>query len=241
MNTKRLITLLIAGMTALLPLFGQKPQSYLTKEQMPDAVLYLPAPPDTLSMHFAYDTAQYRWGQRMRPTARGEQARKDAEYSIERMANIFSPAVGFTISPNRTPELWKLLRDANYTAHDACSHAKEYYFRPRPYMHFNEPTLVPQDEEVLRHNGSYPSGHTTLGWTTALILVELCPEAENEVLRVGYEYGQSRVIAGYHWQSDVDAGRLVASAAFARLHTSPAFIRQLKKAQKEVNKQRKTK
>jgi acid phosphatase (class A) len=92
---------------------------------------------------------------------------------------------------------------------------------------------------VLRHNGSYPAGHTTLGWVTALLLVEICPGKENEILRIGYEYGQSRVIAGYHWQSDVTAGRLVASSCFARLHTSKAFIKQMKKAQKEFNKVRK--
>ena len=36
----------------------------------------------------------------------------------------------------------------------------------------------------------------------------------------GYMYGESRVIVGAHWQSDVDAGRLVASVAYAKLHTS---------------------
>ena len=110
--------------------------------------------------------------------------------------------------------------------------------RPRPYMVFNEPTLVPEDEEDLRRNGSYPSGHTILGWSSALVLVEINPEAQNEILKEGYEYGQSRVIAGYHWQSDVDAARLVAAAAFARLHTSPAYMAQLEKAKKEYSQKK---
>ena len=45
--------------------------------------------------------------------------------------------------------------------------------------------------------------------------------------------GQSRVICGYHFQSDVDAGRLVASAVVARLHANDAFMIQLGKAKKE--------
>ena len=45
--------------------------------------------------------------------------------------------------------------------------------------------------------------------------------------------GQSRVICGYHFQSDVDAGRLVASAVVARLHADDNFMKQLNKAKKE--------
>ena len=44
------------------------------------------------------------------------------------------------------------------------------------------------------------------------------------------------MIAGYHWQSDVDAGRLVASAAVARLHADKRFLKLMKKARKEYRK-----
>ena len=88
-------------------------------------------------------------------------------------------------------------------------------------------------------HSSYPSGHTTLGWTSALILCEIDPARQDALLKEGFEYGQSRVIAGFHWQSDVDAARVVASAAFARLHTSKAYLKQLKKAQKEFGRKQK--
>mgnify|MGYP003064931414 CR=1 FL=1 len=48
--------------------------------------------------------------------------------------------------------------------------------------------------------------------------------------------GQSRVICGYHFQSDVDAGRLVASAVVARLHANKEFMEQLTKAKVEFTK-----
>lgn len=220
-------------------IMAQDAQPYFTVPQMPNALHYLPAPPAQNEARFAYDKAQYEWGKSVRNTQRGEKARLDAEYSIERMAVIFSEAFGVKISKENTPQLWKLLTDATKTADYACDSAKITYMRPRPYMVFNEPTLVPEDEEVLRKNGSYPSGHTTLGWTTALILTEINPAAQDELLKIGFEYGQSRVIAGFHWQSDVDAARVVASAAFARLHTSKAYQKQLRKAQKEF--QRKSK
>lgn len=232
MNNKFFVLVLLAALS--LPLSAQQP--YFSVPEMPNALHYLPGPPARNEMRFAYDSAQYEWGKRMRPTARGEKARQDAEYSIERMAAIFSPVMGIEISKTNTPELWKLLSVATLTAGEACDSAKITYMRPRPYMVYNEPTSVPEDEEELRHNGSYPSGHTTLGWTTALILCEINPAAEDAILKEGFEYGQSRVIAGFHWQSDVDAARVVSSAAFARLHTSKAYLKQLKKAQREFAK-----
>ena len=231
---KRLIILPFLFLS--LCLMAEEAHPYFTSPEMPNALYYLPAPPQANEMRFAYDTAQYNWGKRMRPTPRGEKARLDAEFSVDRIAVIFSPVIGIEISEKNTPQIWKLLTDATLTAGFACDSAKIKYMRKRPYMIFHEPTLVPADEEVLSHNGSYPSGHTTLGWVSALILCEIDPANQNAILKEGFEYGQSRVIAGFHWQSDVDAARLVASAAFAKLHTSKAYRHQLRKAQKEYRK-----
>lgn len=231
-------TLLFLFLTVAVMMTAQEAQPYFTVAEMPNALHYLPGPPQTNEMRFAYDTARYQWGKRMRPTPRGAQAKADADYSVVRMAAIFSQAMGVEISPAHTPQLWKLLLDATLTASYATDSIKAFYMRPRPYMYYKEPTLVPEDEEVLSHNGSYPSGHTNLGWVTALILTQINPAAEEELLRIGFEYGISRVIAGFHWQSDVDAGRLTAAAAFAKLQTSPAYLKQLKKAKKEFQRLR---
>ena len=66
-------------------------------------------------------------------------------------------------------------------------------------------TCNPEQQEELSTNGSYPSGHTAIGWATALVLAEINPDRQNEILKRGFEMGQSRVICGYHFQSDVDA------------------------------------
>jgi acid phosphatase (class A) len=46
----------------------------------------------------------------------------------------------------------------------------------------------------------------------------------------------SRVIAGYHWQSDVDASFLLTSGCYARLHTSPEFLADMAAARAEYAK-----
>lgn len=54
------------------------------------------------------------------------------------------------------------------------------------------PTLYPADEPALRKNGSYPSGHTLLGWSSALLLTEINPDRADTILARGLMYGESR-------------------------------------------------
>ena len=82
-------------------------------------------------------------------------------------------------------------------------HPKETYMRKRPFVRMNETTPVPQEEEELRNSGSYPSGHAIRGWGMALLLAEINPAAQDALLKLGYEWGESRVILGYHWQTDM--------------------------------------
>jgi acid phosphatase (class A) len=69
-----------------------------------------------------------------------------------------------------------------------------------------------------------------------LLLASIAPEHQNEIFKTGYELGQSRAIVGYHYQSDLDAARLVAGTAFARLMASPQWRKEYKKAAKEYKK-----
>ena len=108
--------------------------------------------------------------------------------------------------------------------------------RIRPFAFYHEATCRADEEGKLSTNGSYPSGHTTIGWATALVLAEINSERQGQILQRGYEMGQSRVICGYHWQSDVTAARVVASAIVARLHAEPTFVTQLQKAKDEFNR-----
>jgi hypothetical protein len=54
-----------------------------------------------------------------------------------------------------------------------------------------------------------------------------------KLLARGYEFGQSRVIAGYHWQSDVDAGRMAGSVLYQLIRNHERFIGQLARARAE--------
>ena len=214
---------------------GQDP--IIKSDQMPNAVNFLPAPPEKGSAAFDYDQAQYRWGMEQRENKeRRAVAESDAVWSVENICKIFSDVMDIKISPEATPAIYNMLAVGCMTADQAGHLPKDHYMRTRPYVFYGEPTIVPGDEEELSHNGSYPSGHTILGWSAALLLTELAPELADKILAVGYRYGESRVIAGFHWQSDVDAGRLVASVAVARLHAEKEFLLLMEKARTEYEK-----
>jgi acid phosphatase (class A) len=104
----------------------------------------------------------------------------------------------------------------------------------RPFVVTTTPTCTPGDEAFLRHDGSYPSGHTTIGWGWALILAEAAPDRQDEILARGRAFGQSRVVCNAHWLSDTDEGRVMASATVAALHDAPEFRADMEAARTEI-------
>lgn len=206
---------------------------FLQEGDVPNSFLLLPAPPDGASITFLNDQARYNWGKTMRNTPRGEQSFKDAHVEGNGVPQAFSEAFGVEIN-EETPEILKLIVGMREDAGDlGTREAKNYYNRQRPFSFYEEDTCNPEQQAELSTNGSYPSGHTSIGWATALVLAEINPERQNEILKRGYEMGESRVICGYHFQSDVDAGRITGAVTVARLHADPAFQAQLEKAKAE--------
>lgn len=207
---------------------------FLEIDQVPNSLQLLPGPPDPASVAFLYDQARYNWGKMQRNTPRGEQAFQDARIGGQHLPDAFSEAFGININPQDTPEIYKLIVGMREDAGDLTTRAaKDYYNRQRPFSFYGEMTCNPEQQEELSTNGSYPSGHTSIGWATALVLSEINPDRINDILQRGYQMGESRVICGYHFQSDVDAGRITGAGVVARLHADPGFNAQLEKAKKE--------
>jgi len=221
--------LILAACTSKEPQRG----SYLEAEELPNAVEFMPGPPADNSPLFYADSCIYQAAKELRSTPRGETAVADAVTKVDYLAEIFSEPFGYEISQEKTPEIFLLLKRSIPTVRRAAKTPKKVYMRKRPFVRYNESSGTPDWDEEMRGSGSYPSGHSVRGWGIALILSEVNPAAQDALLARGYEYGQSRVIIGVHYQSDVEAGRLVASAAVARMHADKAFCRQLKKAKRE--------
>jgi acid phosphatase (class A) len=160
-------------------------------------------------------------------------ATKDAEVLFPGAAGTFECALGIPVTESDTPFLYMLLRRTLADAGLSSSAAKNKYKRPRPFMVNQQPTCTPDDEDYLKKDGSYPSGHTTYGWAWALILAEIAPDRAEAILARGRAYGESRIICNVHWNSDVAEGRTMGAAVVARLHTDQKFREDLAMAKEE--------
>jgi acid phosphatase (class A) len=209
-------------------------KGYLPREQQPDSLALLPAPPAAGSEAAAADLAQHRATRALRDSPRWRQANADVNLRFPAAAGVFACSLGVNISAERTPHLNMLLRRSLVDAGQATYTAKDHYKRQRPFAALGETTCEPKEEAALAKDGSYPSGHAALAWAWALILAELAPERAQALFERGHAFGQSRVVCGVHWQSDVDQGRLVGSAAVARLHADATFLAQLAEARREI-------
>ena len=210
---------------------------YFSTEEMPNLIKCLPPPPDTIGADFAHDIMRYMWGKTMRnDSARAAIAFRDAVWDYDSLFAEFYVPFGLEISKEGTPEIYKFLINSLSTIDQTRVEPKAFYHRKRPFERFREHMLTIYEEKYLSGEGSYPSGHSQRGYTVALLLTEINPDNADTIMARGFMYGESRVIVGAHWQSDVDASRLCGAIGLARLHTSPAFLEQLSKAQTEFKR-----
>ncbi|MGH1570525.1 acid phosphatase [Methylobacterium sp. P31] len=144
----------------------------------------------------------------------------------------FACVLGTRIDQARVPAVINLLERARLDLARATRGPKIHYRRLRPFVG-NEAPICVQRTQALADSFSYPSGHATQGWAYALILAALVPEKATAILARGRAYGESRIVCGVHWLSDVVAGRLTGSTVFAALMGDPAFRADLEKARAE--------
>lgn len=204
---------------------------YLQPNQLPDVASILPPPPADGSAALAADLEVYKAAGKLHATARWRLAHDDAELRFPKAAQHFACTLGIAISAEATPHLNMLLRRIRMDASRANDTPKANSKRPRPYMVTKEPSCTPEERQ---RPDSYPSGHASIGWAWALALAEIDPDRADAIFARGYEFGQSRVICRVHWQSDIEAGRVVGAASVSRLHSDSVFLAQMAEAKKEI-------
>ena len=212
---------------------------YLQGDAVPDSLALSPPPPAAGTPWAALDDAVAQQALAWRDSPRFRQAAIDADLSFPGGAEQFSCALGIPVNEQHTPVLMRLLLRSLISASASTKAAKNHYLRPRPFLLNGQPTCTPHEEERLRDSGSYPSGHTAIGWTWALVLSEIAPERSTALLERGRNYGHSRLVCNVHWYSDIKQGETMAAAAVARLHDNAEFRADLAEARREIEAVRK--
>src|SRR5690606_31408371 len=183
----------------------QRAQGYLAREDVPDYKLFLAPPPAAGS---ALDNAEmqlYRDTRTLEGSPRWQLAAQDAEIGQRPLFRDFSCAVGMELDAVKTPTLARAIARASADLGAIIGPAKDHYAKPRPFTVEQGSTCVPVTESFAA-SGSYPSGHASVGWLYALLLAEADPANADAILARGRVYGESRVVCGVHYASDVEGG-----------------------------------
>ncbi|HEX2559009.1 phosphatase PAP2 family protein [Phenylobacterium sp.] len=224
----------VGAAAAQQPAAPARPTPFLGAGEQVDTLKLIPPPPAAGSPDEAADLAAFRETRKLADSPRWTQATADVELFSPAAFTSWSCAAGVRISAETTPATARLMQRALFDAGAAANPPKEHYKRPRPFTGVTARTCVAPAS--LGANASYPSGHASVGWAWALILAELKPERANELLLRGREFGDSRVVCGVHYPSDVEAGRVIGAAVVARLHADAEFEAAMAEAKAELAK-----
>jgi acid phosphatase (class A) len=188
----------------------------------------LPDPYPTGSAEARAELEQMLAIQAERTPARVALARADADASVFRFADALGSPAAFV--PERLPRVAALFAEVLNDEGVVVGEAKDRFDRSRPCR--VEPRLTP----VLAcpPNASYPSGHAAFGFAAALVLADMLPEKRAAILERARVFAQSRVVAGVHYPSDIEAGRVAGILVAAFLFASPQFRAEEAAARREL-------
>ena len=188
--------------------------------------IQVPAPPAETSDQTTAELAELRQLQKERsPSANTAIQYYNAVPATQRWHDLaFALARAEKQSPNRQARLAAILHTA---LHDAVivTWAAKYQFNRKPPSQ-----MAPDVTPVVLITGvvpapepSYPSEHAALAGTAVGILTAFFPKEEANLKAMAAEVGQTRLLMGANYRSDIDAGfalgQAVAQKALARAAT----------------------
>lgn len=229
----RIIAALAATGLALAAAHGQKGvQGYLPAGRI-DLVAILPPAPQKGDIRYETDRQVFKAMKAGIGSDRWDYAKKDVPSSAADVMKDFSCAAGIALTPENQPATYQLLSRAGADTARENNLAKDSFKRLRPFL-IDKGAVCEADPKEVAKSFDYPSGHTTRGWTTGLILAELLPDRATPILSRARAYGESRLVCRVHNASAVEAGRVGATATMDVVRTTPAYQADLAAARAEL-------
>lgn len=205
---------------------------YLAPSAEPDVYTTIGAYPQDASPELARDKKAYNQTRKLKDTPRWALAISDVSKKPSDIAKDFSCAVGTELNADNAPHLIALIAKMQKDASGVSGPAKDRYKRARPFLDNDAP--ICEERTAEKPNDSYPSGHTTMIWSVGLMLAHIAPDRADAILARTRAYGESRVVCGVHWLSDVEAGRVAGSVTYQALSLDPAFNADMDAAKTEL-------
>lgn len=196
----------------------------------PNGYYFYPLPNDTTgaSMWLA-DVYKYYEAKKLRTDSIKSSLTSDMRWGVDSMLIRQVPGFGFLPSSSHAPQLSTLLSES-YNIFSRASNFKSSVKRVRPCRRFREATFGVESaySSSFMPGGSseysFPSSHASASWGIALTLMCVNPWKADTIINRGLAHSQSRVIGGVHWQSDVDAGKILCTANYARIFSYDSLL-----------------
>jgi acid phosphatase (class A) len=215
-----------------------KTLKFLTHAEI-DPSRLLPPPPKDGSDNQQKELAEVRRLVKARTPERYAQAKWDNEHED---ATAFAATIGPGFDLNKLPATARLLAAVLNDQSAAASAAKEFFHRRFPVA--ADPSARASYKEwscdddvkkpVDRPLRSYPSGHSTMGYSLGIVLASLIPEKSQAILARAADYAYSREICGDHYHSDVEASHALGIAVGIMLLNNAALKPQIEAARTEL-------
>jgi acid phosphatase (class A) len=194
-----------------------------------DPALLLPAPVAPDSTEGKADLAEVQAIVKAATPAEIRQAAMDDEN--ESIALYSETLPGFDLT--KLPATAKLFHDVENDQEIITKKTKTYFARVRPFdLDHSLSTCVPSP--FGKAPTSYPSGHSTLGYTDGIILAHLMPAKATTILLRAKAYAHNRVICGVHFTSDTAASEALATGLAIELMHNAQFQTEFAAARAEL-------
>ncbi|MDQ0319939.1 acid phosphatase (class A) [Pararhizobium capsulatum DSM 1112] len=217
------VTLLIALVS---PVFAEdaKPFADATEINLLDL---LPPPPADDSAQTRAELGEILTLQVTRTPEEAALATADDAEEIWRFANVINNP---KFTKENLPKFSAFFDRIVATEGAVIDPAKKFWKRPRPYLYSD---LVKPIVELSK-SGAYPSGHTTLGTVMGIVLSNMVPEQKAAIMTRAWEYGHNRMVAGVHYATDIEAGRISGTVISQTIMTHDDFKAEFEAAKSEL-------
>ncbi len=200
--------------------------------ELTDAVSAMAPPPALDSKKMSKDIAEIYAIHRSATPQEVERANWDNKHeSIFAIGSV----LGDRFTQESLPATAKLWADMANDQGIFVSATKKYFQHPRPY------DLDPNIHSICGSKpggpkNSYPSGHGTVGYLSALVLTMMVPEKGEAIHARAVDYAHNRVVCGDHYAADLLASKEAAGIILGNMLGNPRFREELAAARAEIRK-----
>ncbi len=220
-----MVVLLAIGVAGAPATFAKEGKPFIAAKDL-DLTRLLPPPLALESPQMKSELTEVLNLQLSRTPEMVEHAQADAVEDIWR----FSDVLGSKFNKEKLPKLNAFFIRVLASEGPVTDPAKDVWKRPRPHQY----SELAKPVVKLSKSYSYPSGHATAGTLMGIILANMLPEKRAEIMQRAYEYANNRIVAGIHFRSDVEAGRMAGTLIAAALMNRADFNAEFDLARAEL-------